>query len=190
MRGNILKTKCGISQYSSQPHNHLLGDFHTDTKMQIRNADSDDYDQLVDYMLWVQDLHIEALPDYYRCFDVNDAKSFLTKYSESKTSYIRVADNKGNIVGVSFIEFYELGETFLRKSRKFAYLDLLAVGSQYQRSGVGSNMLRDAKNVAKSHGVTRIELDVMGLNEPARRFYISQGFSELAHRMYFEESIA
>jgi ribosomal protein S18 acetylase RimI-like enzyme len=64
------------------------------------------------------------------------------------------------------------------------------VGSQYQRSGVGSNMLRDAKNVAKSHGVTRIELDVMGLNEPARRFYISQGFSELAHRMYFEESIA
>ena len=158
--------------------------------MKIRNADSDDYDQLVDYTLWVQDLHIEALPDYYRRFDVNEAKSFLIKYSESKTSYIRVADIRGKIVGVSFIEFYELGETFLGRLRKFAYLDLLAVDSQYQRSGVGSKMLRDVKNIAKSHGVTRIELDVMGLNEPARRFYTSHGFSELVHRMYCEESIA
>ena len=74
--------------------------------MIIRNADSDDFDQLVDYALWVQDLHLEALPNYYRRFDVNDAKSFLMKYSESETSYVRVADNGDNIIGVSLFEFY------------------------------------------------------------------------------------
>lgn len=158
--------------------------------MIIRNADSDDFDQLVGYALWVQDLHLEALPNYYRRFDVNDAKSFLMKYSESKTSYIRVADNGDNIIGVSLIEFYEIGESFLRKSRKFAYLDLLAVASQHRRSGIGSKLLIDAKGIAKSLGVGRMELDVMGLNEPARRFYASHGFSELVHRMYCEESIA
>ncbi len=48
----------------------------------------------------------------------------------------------------------------------------------------------DAKEIAKSLGIHRIELDVMGFNKGARHFYSDQGFSERGYRMYSDEPIA
>jgi ribosomal protein S18 acetylase RimI-like enzyme len=159
-------------------------------KMEIRNANTDDLDQLSDYIVWGQGLHVEANPDLFAPIDKDAARSFLLKCLDSKTSYIRVAERQSTIVGFSFVEIYEQKGNLLKLPRRFACLELITVDPNHQRSGVGSALLADAKEIAKSRGIPRIELDVMGYNEGARHFYSSQGFSVLGHRMYSDEPIA
>jgi len=159
-------------------------------KIQIRNAHTGDLDQLSDYIVWGQGLHVEANPDLFTPVDRDTARSFLLQYLDSKTSYIRVAERQSTIVGFSFVEIYEQRGTLLKSPRRFAYLELIAADPKHQRSGVGSALLADAREIAKSRGIPRIELDVMGYNEGARHFYSSQGFSVLGYRMYSDEPIS
>lgn len=158
--------------------------------MQIRNANTDDLDQLSDYIVWGQDLHIEANPDLFAPVDKNAARSFLFKCLDSKTSYIRVAERQSTIVGFSFVEIYEQKGSFLSLPRRFAYIELIAADPNHRLSGIGSALLEDARKIAKSLGINRIELDVMAFNEGARQFYSRQGFLEFGYRMYSDEPIA
>ena len=159
-------------------------------KTQIRNAHTGDLDQLSDYIVWGQCFKVEAYPDLFAPVNKDAARSFLLEYLDSKTSYIRVAERQSTIVGFSFVEIYEQSGTLLKLPRRFAYLKFLAVDPHHQRSGIGSALLADARDIARSRGIHRIELDVMSLNEGARHFYSSQGFSELGCRMYSDEPIA
>jgi ribosomal protein S18 acetylase RimI-like enzyme len=158
-------------------------------KTQIRNAHTGDLDQLSDYIVWGQCFKVEAYPDLFAPVNKDAARSFLLEYLDSKTSYIKVAERQSAIVGFSFVEIYEQGGSFIRLPRRFAYLELIAVDPQHQRSGIGSALLADAREIAKSLEIHRIELDVIGFNEGARHFYTSQGFSELGYRMYSDEPI-
>ncbi len=159
-------------------------------KTQIRNAHTGDLDQLSDYIVWGQSFKVEAYPDLFAPVDKDAARSFLLEYLDSKTSYIRVAKRQSTIVGFSFVEIYERRGSFLSLPRRFAYLELIAVDPHHQRSGIGSALLADAREITKSRGIHRIELDVTGFNEGARHFYSNQGFSELGYRMYSDEPIA
>ena len=159
-------------------------------KIQIRNAHNGDLDQLADYIVWGQGLHIKAYPDLFAPVDRKAARTFLLECLDSKTSYIRVAKTQSTVVGFSFIEIYEQGGTLLKLPRRFAYLELIAVDSQHQRRGIGSALLADVREIARSLGIHRIELDVMAINEGARRFYSNQGFSELGYKMYSKEPVA
>ena len=159
-------------------------------KTQIRNAHTGDLGQLSDYMVWGQGLHMEAYPDLFAPVDRDAVRSFLLEYLDSRTSHIRVAERQSTIVGFSFVEIYEQSGTLLKLPRRFAYLEFLAVDPHHQRSGIGSALLGDAKEIAKSLGIHRIELDVMGFNKGARQFYSSQAFSERGYRMYSDEPIA
>ena len=100
-----------------------------------------------------------------------------------------MAERQLTIVGFSFVEIYAQKGTFIRLPRRFAYLELIAVDPHHQRCDVGSALLTDAREIAKSRGIDRIELDVIGFNEGARQFYSSQGFSEFGCRMYSDEPI-
>ena len=159
-------------------------------KMQIRNAHTGDLDQLSDYIVWGQGLHVEANPDLFAPVDRDAVRTFLLQCLDSETSYIRVAERQSTVVGFSFVEICEQRGTLLKLPRRFAYLEFIAVDPHHQRRGIGSALLADAREIAKSLGVYRIELDVMGFNEGARHFYSGQGFSELGYRMYSDEPIA
>ena len=123
-------------------------------------------------------------------FGRDAARSFLLECLDSNTSHIRVAERQSAIVGFSFVEIYERNGTFLSLPRRFAYIELIATDPHHRRSGIGSALLADAREIAKSLGIDRIELDVIASNEGARKFYAGQGFLDLGYRMYREESIA
>ena len=159
-------------------------------KIQIRNANSNDLDQLSDYIVWGQSFKVEAYPDLFAPVDKDAARSFLLKSLDSNTSHIRMAERQSAIVGFSFVEIYERDGTFLSLPRRFAYIELIATDPDHRRSGIGSALLTDARDISKSLGINRIELDVIASNEGARQFYSREGFLELGYRMYSEEPIA
>ena len=67
-------------------------------KIQIRNANSNDLDQLSDYIVWGQSFKVEAYPDLFAPVDKDAARSFLLKSLDSNTSHIRVAERQSAIV--------------------------------------------------------------------------------------------
>jgi ribosomal-protein-alanine N-acetyltransferase len=61
----------------------------------------------------------------------------------------------------------------------------LAVAPEWQRCGVGSQLVEACKELAKSKGVREIWLDVRKSNLKARSFYEKHGFSVVFERRRF-----
>jgi [ribosomal protein S18]-alanine N-acetyltransferase len=59
-----------------------------------------------------------------------------------------------------------------------AHLLLFAVRDSHQRQGFGSLVLRWLESVAKSSGVTRIDVECRRVNVAARNFYGEHGYHE------------
>ena len=154
--------------------------------MQIRNADSGDLDQLTDFIVRVQGIHVDACPAIFAPLGEQPVRKFLDDCLSAGSPIIRVADRNSTVPGFTLLAVHELSGSLIRLPRKLVYVDLIAVDPQYQRSGVGSALILDALEIAKSRGIGRIELDVMGFNESAHRFFESQGFSTLGVKMVRE----
>ena len=61
-----------------------------------------------------------------------------------------------------------------------AHLNLFAVQPAYQRRGIGRRMLQWLEESARVAGIAAIHLEVRANNAPARRFYRSLRFQEVA----------
>ncbi len=61
----------------------------------------------------------------------------------------------------------------------------LAVDSQYQQRGYGSLLMRRIIELAHSHGIRQIYLEVRDSNEAARRLYLKFGFRVLGRRRLY-----
>ena len=59
---------------------------------------------------------------------------------------------------------------------KAAVIHILAVSPDYQGKGIGSEMVREAINLAKEKGMWAIRLDALASNIPAHRMYKRLGF--------------
>ena len=63
---------------------------------------------------------------------------------------------------------------------KALYLDRFGVNVNYLRKGIGSLMLRKAKETAKKLGDEYLRLFVVDINEPAIGLYIKNGFTRVS----------
>ncbi len=61
-----------------------------------------------------------------------------------------------------------------------AHLNLLAVQPTFQRTGLGTRMIRWLEESARVAGVRAVHLEVRARNQHARRFYRRLGFLEMA----------
>ena len=59
---------------------------------------------------------------------------------------------------------------------KVAVIHILAVSPDYQGSGIGSEMIRDAIRLAHGKGMEAVRLDALASNTPAHRIYKRLGF--------------
>ena len=59
---------------------------------------------------------------------------------------------------------------------KVAVIHILAVSPDYQGTGIGSEMIREAIRIAQDKGMEAIRLDALASNTPAHRIYKHLGF--------------
>lgn len=62
------------------------------------------------------------------------------------------------------------------------YIDYLAVKAKWRRQGIGTALLRQAQEYARSKGKRRLTLEVSARNEDALRLYRHLGFSPVCQR--------
>lgn len=73
---------------------------------------------------------------------------------------------------------------------KAAVIHILAVSPDYQGKGIGSEMVREAINLAKEKGMQAIRLDALASNTPAHRMYERLGFEYRGKQHLYAENTA
>jgi ribosomal protein S18 acetylase RimI-like enzyme len=68
-------------------------------------------------------------------------------------------------------------------SHEYAYLYALRVMEPFRSLGVGTQLIKTAEHVARSHGFRQIHLAVEKTNTPARRLYERLGFEIFTQRV-------
>ena len=71
---------------------------------------------------------------------------------------------------------------------KAAVIHILAVSPDYQGKGIGSEMVREAINLAKEKGMQAIRLDALASNTPAHRMYERLGFEYRGKQHLYAEN--
>jgi len=113
-------------------------------------------------------------------------RSRLKKQEKQGNCYVVVAENLAG----DFVGYFSVNGGNSVSSNHSA---TVAVGvlKAYQRWGVGSQLFDKARSVAKQVYISRFECTVVGVNEPAMRYYQSQGFrciGDLSMRFYHDAS--
>jgi ribosomal protein S18 acetylase RimI-like enzyme len=76
----------------------------------------------------------------------------------------------------------------LDRDAALAFIDVLAVGREFQGRGLGREMLRATIEHLKSLGMQYVHLDCLTHNEAGNALYASEGFEEVArHIRWFRE---
>jgi ribosomal-protein-alanine N-acetyltransferase len=83
------------------------------------------------------------------------------------------ARRRGGARGIAAFAIMHFGD-------EVAHLNLLAVAPGYRRQGLGRRMMEWLTLTAVESGVFRINLELRTRNEPARAFYESLGFEQIA----------
>jgi ribosomal-protein-alanine N-acetyltransferase len=73
------------------------------------------------------------------------------------------------------------GFAIMRYGEHVAHLDLLGVGLQYRRLGVGRQLIEWLEKCALIAGIIRVVLEVRAQNEGAQLFYKRLGYRPLVH---------
>ena len=143
-------------------------------RIQIRNANLDDYKTIEAIMKQVQQMHIEWRPDLYKLGENVLPFDMFEQAVKEKTFF--VAEYEGNVAGTLFIMYRHI-ENANQVTRNIIYIDSMAVEEQYRGKGIGHAFFDFLKELRNQGGYDGIELNVNAKNEAAYKMYADYGFT-------------
>jgi ribosomal-protein-alanine N-acetyltransferase len=140
----------------------------TKEEMNVRNAEISD---IPDVAL-IEQL---SIPFFWRI------PMIRLEYSCHRSGFI-VASRNGRVVGYGIVS-QQRRINFTRFSmERVAFLRGLAVLSNFRRTGVGTLLIKESIDRIASWGCRELWLEVPARNREAMKFYLSQGFSQVARK--------
>ena len=160
--------------------------------MKLNQAVIEDYDSIIAFYDDVTDRTPE-LATYARWSKrKHPTLEGIRAYIEEGSMYLYKEGNV--IVGAVAVTMYQ-GEYYhaIEWSQqvaddKAAVMHVLAVSPDYQGKGIGSDMVREAINLAKENGMQAIRLDALASNTPAHRMYGRLGFEYRGKQHLYAEN--
>ena len=132
-----------------------------------------DWEEINRLSVQIHDLHAAWRPDiYYSCAEPYPHEEFLAHIAEKR---VYVAKLGGSVVGYLVLSFFTKGGPGNHAS-KGARLDSICVEKSLRGHGIGKEMVRDARILAKAFGCKELMLGVHPENDDAVSFYQKCGF--------------
>ncbi len=160
--------------------------------MKLNQAVIEDYDSIIAFYDDVTD-HTPKIATYARWSKrKHPTLEGIKAYIEEGSMYLY---KEGNVIdGAVAVTMYQ-GEDYhaIEWSQqvaddKAAVIHILAVSPDYQGKGIGSEMVREAINLAKEKGMQAIRLDALASNTPAHRMYERLGFEYRGKQHLYAEN--
>jgi GNAT superfamily N-acetyltransferase len=125
----------------------------------------------------VQNLHAREYPHYFKPFNYQEVYQNMqeTLAKENWHAYVAFVDE----VPAGFVLFFirDYKENPYRYSYRAVHVDQICVLNEFQRSGVGSNLMDAVEQFAREKGMDQLELTYWERNSQAARFYRKKGFA-------------
>lgn len=147
----------------------------------LRRAAPEDFPGIQALVKLELDLHYENRPDYFQWGTYSQKE-----YSELMArpgSIAWAAELEGRIVGACLGKIGRTPETDLRKARKIAVIQDLAVLPEFRKKGVAALLMAKAREQAEQAGAAAMELSVWDFNKEAVTLYRRLGLKDQYRRM-------
>ena len=132
-----------------------------------------DYAKINNLAKQVHELHVNWRPDLFLSVDEVIKKEELKEKIESKEIF--VAKEKSSIIGYVTFSIREKNNPNMRY-RKELHIEAICVDKENRCKGIGTELLKYVKNIAKENGCTDIYLSVNEENVDAIKVYEKFGF--------------
>ena len=142
-----------------------------ETPLQIRLAAADDATRILDLLS-----QLAAFEGEPGCVVMDEATLNRDAFGPAPRIEVLLAEIDGAICGMLIL--YQSYSSW-RGAPALAIHDLF-VEEMARGSGAGKALVKEAAKMALARGACRLDVNVLGWNEPAQKFYESLGFSALA----------
>lgn len=121
----------------------------------------------------VHEMHVHWAPDLYKRVEEVISKEYFEILVKNEEIYVAKLENE--IVGYIIFNIKEKENPSMRY-RKQLNIDAICVEEKCRGKGIGTKLLEEIKNIAKSKGCTDLYLTVNRENEHAIKVYEKFGF--------------
>jgi diamine N-acetyltransferase len=125
---------------------------------------------------YVQQLHYQLYPQYFKEYSYEDTFQYLSKQLESENWFCILATMNNINIGYALFYIREYKENPFRKAYKGINIDQLSVNPEYKRKGIGKAIMNEIEAFAKKNNAVQIELTHWEQNDEAKMFYEKSGF--------------
>lgn len=155
--------------------------------MKVRFARPDDALRISELNAYVQQLHADALPNFFK---QPSATSFPAEYvleiMARPDTVMFLAEREGKTAGYLYADVTPAMETSSTYTFDRLHIHHIAVLPEAQGCGCGTALMEAAKQEARQRGISRLSLATWDFNRRAQRFFESQGFVYYSHRMWLQ----
>lgn len=154
-------------------------------EIEIHPAEDSHIPGIIEIWKELMDFHKDIDPLFTRTEDGHVAfADHMNKLIHSEDAQVLVALDKEAVVAYSVSEIFARPPVF--QHRISGFISDLAVRSNYQRKGIGEQMLCRMFEWFKSRNICRIELRVASKNEIGYSFWKKHGFQDYMHILYLQ----
>jgi ribosomal protein S18 acetylase RimI-like enzyme len=151
----------------------------------IRRAKEKDVPKIGDLLKQVCLVHHNGRPDIFKVGrKYSDEQLYSMLGDESRPILVSV-DGEDEVLGYCFCIFEEHKNSSALNDMKTLYIDDLCVDESIRASGIGSELLDAASELAKNSGCYNLTLNVWSCNPSAMRFYERRGL--IPQKVYMEK---
>jgi ribosomal protein S18 acetylase RimI-like enzyme len=137
----------------------------------IRDADDRDIDLLTELNRFVRDLHIAALPTYFKHPQPGAVAELFRSRLGSQEVRVWIASIGEVAVGYAVSVFRQRPGNTLCSARQFYELEEIAVSFAHRRQGVARALVERALTDARQQGVPDLELTSWAFNSAAHEAF-------------------
>jgi len=153
--------------------------------MNVRQANSADAPLLSSLSVDVQRLHAEHHPDVFKVpSGENYAVTFFSEALADVATRIYIAEQNGDALGYVLCKLIERQENPFTVAMRYLLIDQISVRPSARRQGVGAALMEQAKLLARTLGVQKMQLDSWGFNLNAHAFFERIGFQKFDFRFW------
>lgn len=153
--------------------------------MNIRFATETDLPRVNELRRQVSELHAEGLPDIFRPGFAPELADFINVFFQEEDRHILVAERDGRVVGFACLTEVDIPASKYKMARHYLEVDEFGVDANEHRQGIGRKLFEGIRELARSRGFQRIELNMWEFNESALKFYEAIGFSTYRRHMEY-----
>jgi shikimate dehydrogenase len=155
--------------------------------LHVRPAKSEDVPRISALNGYVQRLHADMVPDFFKQPSVTTfPPEYVLELMARPDTVMLVAELAGNVAGYLYADVTPAMETSSTYAFERFYIHHVAVAPEMQGHGCGGALLEAAKQEARRRGISRLALSTWAFNRRAQRFFESQGFIYYGHRMWMQ----